>query len=455
MEVVFKHMGELKSKSNRSNSELSPASIVILKVFALLETESVSYCLTHGYHGLPQSWGSDIDILVDRSVTREVLLEILTSHESQIGATVTCLGGPRIVLACKTSLGMPQLIVLDFFYDLWIGRYLHFAGDSLLAGRRQLRGFWVPSAAAAFEIELAKGLSKNRCGPDLALRLTELFAASSHEIETNMKLRWPRGMASRIISAVQTGKWDSIAEQSTQMWRRMAISLAMNAPKKTILAFVHVNRERVCRVVRPSGKHIVLLGPDGAGKSSTIEALVEIMMPLFARAEVKGFAPSLRQLLRRPNGNTSVPHGLPARSIPASMLRTMYWLVYAILSHVSLRWTKSRSVLVLNDRHFIDILIDPVRYRYSGPSWPLKLVSWLTPKPDLLILLGGNPEIIQSRKRELTVAETARQCKAYENLVIPLKYTITIDAGKPFEQVVDEAVVAAINMLKRQQSTIQ
>lgn len=455
MEVVFKHMRELKSKSYRSNSELSPASIVILKVFALLETESVSYCLTHGYHGLPQSWGSDIDILVDRSVTREVLSGILTSHESQIGATVTCLDGPRIVLTCKTSSGMPKLIVLDFFYDLWIGRYLHFAGDSLLAGRRQLRGFWVPSAAAAFEIELAKGLKKNRCGPDLAFRLTELFAAGSHEIETNMKLRWPRGMASRIISAVQIGKWDSIAEQSTQMWRRMAISLAVNAPKKTMLAFVHVNRERIFRVMRPRGKHIVLLGPDGAGKSSTIEALIEITMPLFARAEVRGFAPSLRQLLRRSSGNTSVPHGLPARSLPASMIRTLYWSVYAISSHVSLRWAKTRSVLVLNDRHFIDILVDPVRYRYLGWSWPLKLVSLLTPKPDLLILLGGAPEIIQSRKRELTVAETARQCQAYAKLVNPLKYTLTIDAAMPFEQVVGEAVAAVIDTFKCQQDSIK
>jgi thymidylate kinase len=443
----MKLKGEPKTKSPISDGEPSAASIVVQKVFSLLEAESVNYCLTHGYHDLPQSWGSDIDMLIDRSITMETLLGILTRHEAHIGAKVVCRDGQRIVLASKAASGMPQLIVLDFFYDLWIGRCLLFAGEHLLESRRSLRGFWVPSAAAAFEIELVKGISKNQCGPDVTSRLTELFAANSREIQATVQLRWPPDMASRIFSAAETGKWNNIATESTQLWRQMAVTLTRNTPKKTLLGFIHANLGRIGRVMRPRGRHIVLLGPDGAGKSSTIEALVQVLNPLFARSEVRGFAPSLRQLLRRPHGSTSAPHGLPPRSVAASMLRTTYWLCHAIFSHVSVRWAKTRSVLVLNDRHFIDILVDPVRYRYSGPLWPLKLVSRLTPKPDLLILLSGAPEIIQARKQELTVAETARLCRAYEKLVDPLRYGRTIDAGTPFDQVVGGVVAAVITTL--------
>ena len=449
MEVVLKQQRAFKAVSPVNECEFSAASNVVQKVFSLLEVQSVSYCLTHGYHGLPHSWGSDIDILVERSITPETLSGILTRHETQIGATVVCRDGLRFVLACKTSLGKHQFIVLDFFYDLWIGQLLLFAGEHLLAGRRRFRDFWVPSAAAAFEIDLAKGLSKNQFRPDLTFRLTELFKANSHDIQANIQRRWPHGVASRIIPAAETGTWDRVAAESTRLWKRLVFSFAKNAPKQTVLAFVRNNRDRIGRVVRPRGRHIVLLGPDGAGKSSTIEALVESLTPLFARTEVRGFAPSLRQLLHRPSGSTSAPHGLPPRSVSASMFRTMYWLAYAVASHVSLRWARTHSVLVLNDRHFIDILVDPVRYRYSGPSWPLKLVARLTPRPDLLILLSGTPEIIQARKQELTVAETARLCRAYANLVDPLKYGRTIDAGMPLDQMVGEVVAAAIDTLRQ------
>lgn len=448
MEIALKQLKAVKAIRSVDECGLSAASIVVQNVFSLLEAQTVGYCLTHGYQGLPRSWGSDIDILVDRSVTPETLYNILKRHEAQMGATVVCRDGLRIVLCCKTSQSMPQLIVLDFFYDLWIGRCLFLAGDSLLAGRRKLRGFWVPSAAAAFGIDLAKGLSKNHCGPDLALRLTDLFVASSHDIQVNLQKRWPQSVANQIITAAETGKWDRVWAEPRCLWRQVAFFLVKNAPQQTMLAFIRGIRDRITRVVHPRGRHIVLLGPDGAGKSSTIEAMVESLTPLFSRIEVKGFAPSLRQLLGRAGGNTSAPHGLPPRSVPASMCRTVYWLGYAVASHVSLRWARTRSVLVLNDRHFVDILVDPVRYRFSGPSWPLKLVWRLTPRPDLVILLNGAPEIIQARKRELSVAETARLCQAYANLVDPLTYCCTIDSGMPRDQVVGEVVAAAIETLK-------
>lgn len=448
MEIALKQLKAVEAISSVNECGLSPASVAVQNVFSLLEAQTVRYCLTHGYQGLPRSWGSDIDILVDRSVTPEALYTILKRHEAQLGATVVYRDGMRLVLCCKTPQSMPQLIVLDFFHDLWIGRCLFFKGESLLAGRRKLRGFWVPSAAAAFEIDLAKGLSKKNCGPDLAFRLADLFVASSQDIQANLQKRWPQGVASQIITAAETGKWDRVWAEPRRLWRQVAFLRAKNTPQQTMLAFIHGIRDRIARVVHPRGRHIVLLGPDGAGKSSTIEAMVESLTPLFSRIEVKGFAPSLRQLLGRAGGNTSAPHGLPPRSVPASMLRTVYWLVYALASHVSLRWNRIRSDLVLNDRHFIDILVDPVRYRYSGPSWPLKLVWHLTPRPDLLILLSGEPEVIQARKRELSVAETTRLCQAYEDLVGPLAYGCTIDSGMPRDQMVEKVLAAAIETLK-------
>ena len=114
-------------------------------------------------------------------------------------------------------------------------------------------------------------------------------------------------------------------------------------------------------------------------------------------------------------------------------------MVYGLLNHVSLRIAKARSRLVLNDRHFIDILVDPVRYRYRGPHWLLGLTWRLMPAPDVIILLHGPAEVLQARKRELTIEETERQCRDYLALVSSLRNSHVIDATLPQVEVIHEA----------------
>ncbi len=59
---------------------------------------------------------------------------------------------------------------------------------------------------------------------------------------------------------------------------------------------------------------------------------------------------------------------------------------------------------MLNDRHFLDILVDQRRYRYGGPLWLLRLIRRLIPKPDLVNLLDAPPKVLQARKQELSFA---------------------------------------------------
>jgi thymidylate kinase len=98
----------------------------------------------------------------------------------------------------------------------------------------------------------------------------------------------------------------------------------------------------------------------------------------------------------------------------------------------------ARAALVVHDRHLIDALVDPRRYRYGGPQWLLRLIWRLTPKSDLVILLDAPPEVLQARKQEVPFAETARQRDAYLALVKPMSNGHVVDANRPLEQVVAE-----------------
>ncbi len=58
------------------------------------------------------------------------------------------------------------------------------------------------------------------------------------------------------------------------------------------------------------------------------------------------------------------------------------------------------------DRYLIDTVIDPKRYRYQGPSWVLRTVWRVVPKPDLVILLDAPAEVLHARKQEVPIEET-------------------------------------------------
>jgi thymidylate kinase len=57
------------------------------------------------------------------------------------------------------------------------------------------------------------------------------------------------------------------------------------------------------------------------------------------------------------------------------------------------------------------------------------------PKPDAIILLNAPPAVLQTRKQELTLEETERQCQAYLALVKPQKRGHVVNSAQPFEDV--------------------
>jgi thymidylate kinase len=185
----------------------------------------------------------------------------------------------------------------------------------------------------------------------------------------------------------------------------------------------------------------------GAGKSSVINALGPKLEPVLPRNVCWGFAPPLLSLFRRSARSTNQPHGLPARSLPTSLMRLCYWFAYHMFSFLGLRLALARSTLVMYDRHFVDILVDAKRYRYGGPGWTLRLLWQLIPKPDLVVLLDAPPEVLQARKQEVPLDVTARQRQAYLSLVRTLPNGRIVDANQAQARVADRVAEVVLDEL--------
>jgi thymidylate kinase len=255
-----------------------------------------------------------------------------------------------------------------------------------------------------------------------------------------------------VADAVERVDWDPV--------RRQLASLRAEQSRRTLSArplyFVRNVVAGAARRVRRSwrsdrGLSVVVLGPDGSGKSSVIAALRCSLSPAFVATDRRTFPPGL---LRRGAGTNPAPHAQRPRSSVGSAVRAMfYWLPYCIAAHLFvIRPARTRGTLVLHDRHLVDAIVDPRRYRYAGPAWLLRMVWRLVPKPDLVILLDAPAEVIQSRKQEVPLAETRRQLSAYRTLMARLPNAHVVDAGTPIANVVASVEDVILGCLARRAS---
>jgi len=197
---------------------------------------------------------------------------------------------------------------------------------------------------------------------------------------------------------------------------------------------------------------LAFLGPDGSGKSSVIEGVKERLNPeTFTAVEVIHLRPHIG-LNNMQKKNFSVvadnPHGEKCRSQFSSIIKIMYFFFdYTLGYFIKIKPLLKNNTLVIFDRYYYDLLVDPKRYRYGGLMWFARLIGRFIPRPNLVILLNASAKTIQSRKQEVSAEETARQTGAYINLANNMKNAIIIDAEQPIEKVVDDVNNAISNYM--------
>ena len=127
------------------------------------------------------------------------------------------------------------------------------------------------------------------------------------------------------------------------------------------------------------------------------------------------------------------PHGKPPRGALSSLVKIWVWLFEEWYANF---FQEKRGTLLVCDRYFHDLLVDPKRYRFGAPLWTAELVGKLMPQPKLWVLLNAPADVLQSRKQEVIPEETARQCQAYLAFVRKQREHVIVDASQPLVKVI-------------------
>lgn len=416
-----------------------------------LNRADVDYCILHGYEGYPEYVPSDVDCIVPEEMLPQRLATILGTNGSAPKAYVVQWlqhesTAHYMVLARKGSDRTWSFLAFDASSDYRRDGRVFYRGDQFLETRRRCGSFWVPSPALEFGHYLIKKLAKGSLSAEQGRRLSDLFRQDPQGCEREVARVLGPESSRLVVTAASNGIWDEVRgrcqELRAEMLRRTAVARPVDAGRYWVANVARCFR----RWIRPTGLHVAVLGADGSGKSTVIEAVRRELAPAFRRTESRHFSPTL--LPDDSEAQVTQPHGRPARSLPGSLAKLGYWFfIYSVGYHLTVRPALVRSTLVMFDRYLVDAVVDPKRYRYGAPLWPLRLVWRFVPKPDLVILLDAPPDVLQSRKQEVSPDESARQRGAYRTLVERMPNGRIIDAARPQEWVVADVNDAIVEFL--------
>jgi thymidylate kinase len=150
---------------------------------------------------------------------------------------------------------------------------------------------------------------------------------------------------------------------------------------------------------------VSIMGVDGSGKT-TISKKIEKMFDKSKYLHLKPYIifQDRRTVIKNPHKETK-------STITVSFFRLLSWLI----SYKFFFFINKNHKIYIFDRYAHDIIIDPLRYKHNLSKNLTKLILSFFPKPDLWIFLKPTQKTINSRKHELSEAESRRQMKEYSN----------------------------------------
>ncbi|SFK76020.1 hypothetical protein [Shimia haliotis] len=420
---------------------------LLMRFLAYLNDHSISYCVLSNLSNANPEYDLDVDIsIASKDSTKVARLIREFSHSNDLLLIFDIWSGTHSRAYTLVKRGSAARVVLKL--DIMVGYASLRTGELLrheeIALDRVFNGFfWGLSERSELAYLSVRHFIKN---DGRAYRIERIKFLSEKVSPESCREVFPPV----IVEAI------GLAASGSPQTADRAIHLKLKNYGKARMgligraaAGVSEIRRAVHRVSRPVGSTIAFLGPDGAGKSTLIEALRARMAPVFhgstsfywrprllpSPGRLKFWNPSLEKQ-ENPDPHNVFPHGKAA-----SLARLLYFSLDYILGYFVL--VRPRTIckdLVIFDRFLNDIRIDQLRYRMNVPELMLRFVERLVPKPDIIFALYGPPELLHARKPELSIEETARQVALLCQMADENRHFTLVSVDNDVEKIVDEII---------------
>ena len=367
--------------------------------------EQADYAVLRNYEDLPDSNKSrDIDIIITRQSLRKIKGRFLQMIEENGWKTVTYLNSDRLITYVLSVGGLEEveLVQWDFFINTSVWGIQLMSAEEFLQARQFNGKLYYVDIGCQF---LDKYLYNRAVGSAYPEKYASTRAAAEDMPMVKQKLKDIFG-----INSTQEG--DSI-KGSRLLWRSIKWNLK-HRPMKTVADVARFIYTFTANYFTGTGFSIGFTGPDGSGKTTVIETMIEQLGPVFRKAHVYyHFRPTLfgnisdvahsAGLKKEVDKNYDQPHRGGKTGKVSSLLRLLYYTIDYILGHfIKVKRTTRITRLAIFDRYYTDIICDSRRSRiYLSKDFLYTFGRLFIPQLDYNILLTASTDTIMSRKGEL------------------------------------------------------
>lgn len=423
-------------------------------LFSAWNKAGVEYVVLRNYENLPGEIGNDLDVLVDPSRIRDaeiILIEVIVQHGGLLHNRAEFSPISLFFHDGETR----QQFHVDLFRGLtWRGAEI-LSAKQVLANYREHNGYRVVSEEHEAILNLLTRLLYGGYVKDSYKEKLEAYLSDNRQgMQNALSKIVGKPCAKMLVDNISDQNWDDINSVSRDIRLALLKTGILKQPFTVIGVLLGDSLRLFVRWVINPGISLVLMGPDGCGKTSVGVELKNRLAGTFYERYVQymHWKPRLmkgKAEAANPFGIPCTdPHGKPPRN---PIMNALYFLAHSL--EIPPAWLLRvkprlfRNMLVMIDRYYYDFMVDSRRYRMLvSERWAWFMYRFM-PKPDLVFCLIAPTEVIQSRKSEVAPEETERQCRAYEKVAERLPYGHVIDTNRSLEQVVDEVEAVILRHL--------
>lgn len=367
------------------------------------------YAVLRNWEGLPDhNDARDIDLIITRRDYRALKSHLLRLLESTGWSLLTLLKSDRLVTWVTARVGSAadpdqlQIMQWDFFFDTSVWGIQLMSAEQFLAGRVNNGTLWHVGPEARF---LDKYLYNRAVGAPYPAKYASTRAQAAHLEATAQQLRHTFGMT--LDQADRASRGRLLARALGGNLRRRPLGLLAGMAR-----FAGTFARNY--LTSATGLSVGFTGPDGAGKTTVIDAVIGATGSVFGKAHVYlHFRPMLfgnlgevahsAGLKKEVDREYDKPHRGARTSKASSLARLAYYTTDYVLGWW-LRVKPSTRItrMVVFDRYYTDICVDSRRTRIY---LPFKMLYWwgrcLVPRLRYQVLLTAPTDVILARKAEL------------------------------------------------------
>lgn len=416
-------------------------------IFESFGNQGIEYVILHSYQKLPNQFDSDIDtaFVVNRI---EDAIHTLDS--------VLCGTGWRVIQYWRHENYAADCVISNNYEFLQVDFCTHYERNGrvvmpvqeLVAGRRTYKNFYIPNPIVEFTYILLKKILKKNFSEGSKEHLVSLLSVikneqSEDELVKSLKRFLSEYEIEQTIKFIENGAFESV-ELS-----KLHKSLLKNT--SSLVADLHYKffdiKRKIERIMHPTGMFIVLLGVDGAGKTTIATKLKEQYVTAFRKinhyhsrvrilkdiSQVKKDAAPI---------DASNPHSKKKQANKlVSIVKFGYYFLDFLMGNIIISVAKIKSSLILVERYYYDYSVDKIRYNLNLSNRFLNFFSAFILKPAAIFILTGDSQKLLERKHEISIQEIDEQKQKLEKMFVNDPKAVFIDTT---EASVDECVAAML-----------